>query len=174
MSPDATKATKPTATKATDVTPAPEVTQVTNVTKVAFTDIKPNRRRGGDVRVLLSPLTAGATSGFMGTVTLEPGEHVCEHYHPYSEEFVHLVRGTVVLTIGGTTLTLEPGDSALVPIGVRHRLVNAGSVAAQAVFHLGPLAPRPELGHVDTEFLPGARDEPVLEVGGGGTPGAGS
>jgi putative monooxygenase len=26
-----------------------------------------------------------------------------------------------------------------------------GDVEARMVFHLGPLAPRPELGHVDTE-----------------------
>ncbi|MEU3861294.1 cupin domain-containing protein [Streptomyces sp. NPDC028722] len=145
-----------------------------DATKVARTDVTPNRRRGGDVRVLLSPRTVGATSGFMGTVTLEPGEYVCEHYHPYSEEFVHLVRGTVEITIDGTTLTLEPGDSALVPIGLRHRLVNTGPVQAQAVFHLGPLAPRPELGHVDTEFLPGAEQAPPLQVGGPPAGGAGT
>ncbi|WP_030340084.1 MULTISPECIES: cupin domain-containing protein [unclassified Streptomyces] len=136
------------------------------VKKVAVTDVTPNLRRGGDVRVLLSPLTVGATSGFMGTVTLEAGEYVCEHYHPYSEEFVHLVRGIVSLTIDGTTLELHPGDSALVPVGLRHRLVNTGTVQAQAVFHLGPLAPKPELGHVDTEFLPGHEDAAAPQVGG--------
>lgn len=141
-------------------------------TKVTVTDVPPNRRRGGDVRVLLSPRTVGATSGFMGTLTLEPGEYVCEHYHPYSEEFVHLVSGLVALTIGDTTLHLEPGDSAMVPIGVRHRMVNTGGVPARAVFHLGPLAPRPELGHVDTEFLPGAENEPSPQVG--GAPAAGT
>jgi putative monooxygenase len=34
---------------------------------------------------------------------------------------------------------------------VRHRFRNVGSTQARMVFHLGPLAPRPELGHVDTE-----------------------
>ncbi|WP_416332575.1 hypothetical protein [Amycolatopsis echigonensis] len=32
-----------------------------------------------------------------------------------------------------------------------HRLVNTGDDAAFLVFHLGPLAPRPELGHVGLE-----------------------
>jgi putative monooxygenase len=35
---------------------------------------------------------------------------------------------------------------------MRHRFRNVGNVEARMVFHLGPLAPRPELGHVDTEF----------------------
>ncbi len=43
-----------------------------------------------------------------------------------------------------------------IPIGVRHRLRNTGDEEAFAVFHLGPLAPRPELGHVDTEQNTGA------------------
>ena len=51
-------------------------------------DVAPDRRRGGEVRVLLSPSTVGSTSGFMGTATLAPGERIAEHYHPYSEEFL--------------------------------------------------------------------------------------
>lgn len=41
------------------------------------------------------------------------------------------------------------------PIGVRHRVRNTGTETASIVFHLGPLAPRPELGHVDTEASTG-------------------
>ena len=44
----------------------------------------------------------------------------------------------------------------LIPIGVRHRLVNDGDETAFFVFSCGPLAPRPELGHVDTEPTPPA------------------
>jgi putative monooxygenase len=39
----------------------------------------------------------------------------------------------------------------MIPIGIRHRVRNTGQVQARIVFHLSPLAPRPELGHVDTE-----------------------
>ena len=58
-------------------------------------DTAPNRRRGGDIRVLLSPTSVGATAGFMGTLTLEPGEVVTEHWHPYSEEYLYCVSGEV-------------------------------------------------------------------------------
>jgi putative monooxygenase len=119
--------------------------------KVATKDVEANRRRGGDIRVTLSPKTVGATSGFGGVLRLAPGEFVTEHYHPYSEEFLHVTAGELTMSLDGETVELRESDSLLVPIGVRHRLVNVGAVEAVVVFHLSPLAPRPELGHVDTE-----------------------
>ncbi|HEY4023214.1 MAG TPA: cupin domain-containing protein [Pseudonocardiaceae bacterium] len=119
--------------------------------KVNVEDAVPNRRRGGDIRVTLSPKTVACTSGFGGVLRLGAGEFVTEHYHPYSEEFIHVVTGEVEMTLDGQPVRLGPGDSLIVPIGVRHRLLNVGSTKVSAVFHLSPLAPRPELGHVDTE-----------------------
>ncbi|ALG10917.1 cupin domain-containing protein [Kibdelosporangium phytohabitans] len=134
--------------------------------KFAAADAQPNRRRGGDLRVTLSPKTVGSTSGFGGVLWLKPGEHVTEHYHPYSEEFLHVVAGQVEMVVDDRPIRLGPGESLLVPIGARHRLVNVGEETAHAVFHLSPLAPRPELGHVDTEQL-AAPSEPNPEVGSG-------
>lgn len=138
----------------TTATPKP-ANQADAVRVVARADVPPNRRRGGDVRTLLSPATTGATSGFLGTVTLEPGEVVTEHWHPYSEEFLYCVRGTITVRLDGRPRTLRADQGVLIPIGVRHRLMNESGEAAFAVFSLSPLAPRPELGHVDTEPLPG-------------------
>ncbi len=137
----------------------------TSAWKVGLGEVPPNRRRGGDIRVLLSPKTIGATSGFMGVLMLGPGEHVSEHYHPYSEEFLYLVRGRIAARIEGELVELGPGEGLMVPIGLRHRLENPEGEQALAVFHLSPLAPRPELGHVDTEPLPEAA-APAPEVGG--------
>ncbi|MFC0542876.1 cupin domain-containing protein [Kutzneria chonburiensis] len=122
--------------------------------KIAADDCVPNKRRGGDLRVTLSPKTVGCTSGFGGVLRLGVGEFVAEHYHPYSEEFLHVVTGSLTMTLDDVEVPLGPGDSLLVPIGVRHRLVNIGQEEAHAVFHLSPLAPRPDLGHVDTEAVP--------------------
>jgi putative monooxygenase len=133
--------------------------------KVALADVAPNRRRGGDIRVLLGPRTVGATSGFFGVLTLAPGEFVSEHYHPYSEEFLYAIEGgATVLLDGEQVVALEPGEGLLVPIGVRHRVTNPADTTAVLAFHLSPLAERPELGHVDTEPLPG--DGPLPDVGG--------
>ena len=108
-------------------------------------------RRGGDVRALLSPKTVGSTSGFMGVATMAPGDRISEHYHPYSEEFIFVVRGTLTADLDDEPHTLGEGEAMMVPINMRHRLRNEGDEEAFIVFHLGPLAPEPPLGHVDTE-----------------------
>lgn len=118
---------------------------------VARSDIEPNRRRGAEIRVLLGPATVGATTGFLGVAVLEPGESIAEHYHPYSEEFLYVVSGTITVDLDGEPTVVRTDEGVLVPINLRHRLRNTGDTQARAVFHLCPLAPRPELGHVDTE-----------------------
>ena len=123
---------------------------------VSRAEAPPNRRRGGDIRVLLSPTSVGSTAGFMGTLTLEPGEVVTEHWHPYSEEFLYCQTGDVLVTLNGEERRLTAESAVHIPIGVRHRIVNDTSTTAFFVFCNGPLAPRPELGHVDTEPSPGS------------------
>ncbi|MEV7752192.1 cupin domain-containing protein [Streptomyces griseofuscus] len=142
-------------------------TTISRTVKVSASQVEANTRRGGDIRVTLSPKTVGCTSGFGGTLTLVPGDHVTEHYHPYSEEFIHVIAGELEMTLDGQPVRLTAGDSLLVPIGVRHHLVNTGTETACCAFHLSPLAPRPELGHVDTDQVrhPEAADPRV----GGGT-----
>ncbi len=114
-------------------------------------DAPPNRKRGGDLRAMLTPPAVGATSGFMGVAIVEPGERIGEHYHPYSEEFVFVISGELEVDLDGATQPLRPDQGLMIPIGMRHRFRNVGATQARMVFHLGPLAPRPELGHVDTE-----------------------
>lgn len=132
------------------------------IRKVATAQVPPNRKRGGDLRVLLSPLSVGATSGFMGVGTLEPGEYVAEHYHPYSEEFFYVVRGTVRMRVAGAVHDVGAGESLMVPTGVRHRIENPGPEQAFVVFQLSPLAPHPSLGHVDCEALLGEGSLPQV------------
>ncbi|ATL31688.1 cupin domain-containing protein [Streptomyces formicae] len=114
-------------------------------------DAVPGTRRGGELRTLLTPSAVGATSGFMGVARIEPGDWIAEHYHPYSEEFLYVVQGDVVVELDDVPHRLGPDQALMVPIGMRHRVRNAGNVDVRIVFHLGPLAPRPDLGHVDTE-----------------------
>jgi putative monooxygenase len=108
-------------------------------------------RRGGDVRTLLSPKTIGSTSGFMGVATIPAGDWISEHYHPYSEEFIYVCSGTLTADLDGEAQTVNGGEALFIPINVKHRLRNDGDEEAFIVFHLGPLAPRPDMGHVDTE-----------------------
>jgi quercetin dioxygenase-like cupin family protein len=119
--------------------------------KVSAGDVAVNTRRGGELRVLLSPGTVGATAGFLGVFTLPPGEGVTAHYHPYSEEFIYLVDGELVLWLDGQEIQVRGGDAVHVPKNVPHRLENRSDASAFAVFHSGPLAPTPAEGHVDIE-----------------------
>ncbi|MEV4615784.1 cupin domain-containing protein [Kitasatospora sp. NPDC049258] len=114
-------------------------------------EAEPNRRRGGDLRAMLTPTTVGATSGFMGLAIVQPGDRIGEHYHPYSEEFVYVVCGDLEVDLDGVAHPLRPEQGLMIPINMKHRFRNVGDTEARMVFHLGPLAPRPELGHVDTE-----------------------
>jgi putative monooxygenase len=118
---------------------------------VGVDDVPADRRRGGDVRTLLSPRTVGSTSGFMGVATLAPGERIAEHYHPYSEEFLYVTAGAITADLDGVPHAVSAREGIFIRPNVRHRLRNTGDAEASVVFHLGPLAPRPELGHVDTE-----------------------
>ncbi|MER5274895.1 cupin domain-containing protein [Streptomyces sp. NPDC002809] len=123
---------------------------------VDLSETEPNRRRGGDLRALLTPTAVGATSGFMGLAIVQPGDRIGEHYHPYSEEFVYVVNGLLEVDLDGEPHAMRPDQGLLIPPHVRHRFRNVGDVEARMVFHLGPLAPRPELGHVDTEVTESA------------------
>jgi putative monooxygenase len=114
-------------------------------------DAHADTRRGGDVRTLLSPKTVGSTSGFMGVATIAAGDRISEHYHPYSEEFIYCARGKLSAQLDGEPHEVRAGQALYIPINMRHRLVNEGDEEVFIVFHLGPLAPRPDAGHVDTE-----------------------
>ncbi|MEW2284309.1 cupin domain-containing protein [Streptomyces sp. NPDC004457] len=118
---------------------------------VDLSEIEPNTRRGGDLRAMLTPATVGSTSGFMGVAIVQPGDRIGEHYHPYSEEFVYVLCGQLEVDLDGEPHPLRPEQGLMIPMNMRHRFRNVGNVEARIVFHLGPLAPRPALGHVDTE-----------------------
>lgn len=117
----------------------------------ALDDVPADTRRGGDVRTLLSPKSVGSTTGFMGAAAIGPGERISEHYHPYSEEFIYVVSGSLDAQLDGQSHEVRARQGLMIPINVRHRLVNNGQDEAFIVFHLCPLAPRPDMGHVDTE-----------------------
>jgi putative monooxygenase len=117
----------------------------------AVDDVPADNRRGGDVRALLTPKTVGSSTGFMGVATIGPKDWIAEHYHPYSEEFVYVVSGNLVAELDGVRQEVPTRHGLFVPINVKHRLRNEGDEDAFIVFHLGPLAPRPPIGHVDTE-----------------------
>ncbi|WKK71308.1 cupin domain-containing protein [Rathayibacter oskolensis] len=81
-----------------------------------------------------------------------------EHWHPYSEEFLHRVRGDVSITVDAEERRLTEESAIHIPVGVRHRIVNDGAEPAFFVFTCGPLAPRPSWA----TSTPRCRREPVV------------
>src|SRR3954453_5594265 len=96
-------------------------------------DVKPETRRGGEIRTLLSPRTVGATAGFMGTATVAPGDWIAEHYHPHSEELLYLVARAVTVEVAGQVAPVRPREDVPVPKGARHRVSNHGGDEAVIV-----------------------------------------
>lgn len=118
---------------------------------VSVQDVTPLPDRGGSLRIVLSPRNVGTGAGLMVVAEIEPGEWIREHYHPYSEEMVLLEAGRMEITIDEEKHVVDAGHAFMIPRGARHRMANVGETRVRAVLALGPLAPEPELGHVDTE-----------------------
>ncbi|MFJ5215969.1 cupin domain-containing protein [Streptomyces sp. NPDC088354] len=141
---------------------------------VGTLDVPADTRRGGDIRTLLATGSVGTTDGFCGMVTVGPGEAVAEHYHPYSQEYLVVVEGELRVDLDGVPRSVAANEALLIPREVRHRVVNASGTVGRAVFFLSPLAPRPDLGHVNTESREDAAavaQAAVTESGGSSGPG---
>lgn len=127
---------------------------MSRVTKVSMADAPVSTRLGGTIRPMLTPNSVGACAGFLGTMSLRQGEFVAAHYHPYSDEFLFVAEGTVVVTVNGEEHRLDRADAIMVPRGHAHRVENQQPEPALVVFQIAPLAPSPEAGHVEVEPAP--------------------
>jgi quercetin dioxygenase-like cupin family protein len=122
------------------------------IASIARSTIQPLKHsRGGLLQVLLSPKTAGTSAGFLGTLTLAPGEVFLKHYHPYSEECCYVMKGEVTVEGEENTLTAREGTGVFIPRQEPHRLRNTGTEETVIVFFCSPLAPDPARGHVMLE-----------------------
>jgi len=85
----------------------------------------------------ISAETVGATSLFLGMVTLPPGERTGAHVHERHESAFYLLSGDEVELWTGERLehrgVARPGDYLFVPAGVPHVAVNR-SATRPAVF----------------------------------------
>ena len=55
-----------------------------------------------------------------------PGKTNPEHRHRTCEEIIYMLAGELKVYAHGETITLKPGQTALIPQGVRHMVVNEG------------------------------------------------
>jgi quercetin dioxygenase-like cupin family protein len=55
-----------------------------------------------------------------------PGKTNPEHRHMTCEEIIYMLTGELKVYAHGECITLKPGQTALIPQGVRHKVVNEG------------------------------------------------
>ena len=67
-----------------------------------------------------------------------PGGAITEHLHPHQEERFIIAVGEAHFTVNGEELVVGPGETIVVPIGVRHTESNPGAVAIEGVVELRP------------------------------------
>ena len=67
-----------------------------------------------------------------------PGGAITEHLHPHQEERFIIAAGEAHFTVDGKERVVGPGETIVVPVGVRHSESNLGSVAIEGVVELRP------------------------------------
>lgn len=95
----------------------------------------------------------GAVHTDLAVSALVPGGWIAPHVHSF-EEVVYVLEGELLLELGGTVHRLVGGDFALVPIGLRHALGNAGTQPVRLLSLNSPQRLDPAAGRRDTFFEP--------------------
>jgi quercetin dioxygenase-like cupin family protein len=67
-----------------------------------------------------------------------PGGVITEHVHPHQEERFIITAGQAHFTLDGEEHVAGPGETIVVPAGVRHSEANPGPAEVQAVVELRP------------------------------------
>ncbi len=113
-----------------------------------YRDIVPyTTRDGSTIRELMHPDLHGNRAQSLAEAIVAPGARTRRHRHLTSEEIYHFLRGCGTLQIEDTSLSVKAGDTALIPSGRWHRVINAG--AEDLVFLC---CCSPAYAHADTEL----------------------
>lgn len=79
-------------------------------------------RHTGTVNRHLMPGDATSQNFSVVHGAIEFGGEAEAHHHARSSQFFHVLSGTCRLTLGEHVENMGPGDSVLIPVGVRHRV----------------------------------------------------
>ena len=70
-------------------------------------------------------LAPGCEQSF-GLVHITPGKTNSEHWHTAAEEIVYMLQGECTVRVGDKRLTIVPGQTLIIPQGVKHEVSNEG------------------------------------------------
>jgi quercetin dioxygenase-like cupin family protein len=94
------------------------VTQAKNIDAVVYD--------WGAVKWLANHDVAPGCEQSFGLVHVLPGKTNPEHWHTAAEELVYMLAGECSIRTADKTLTLRPGETLFIPVGVKHELTNTG------------------------------------------------
>ena len=77
------------------------------------------------------PLTGSSIT--VGRVVIYKGRSNPRHSHPNCEEVLYLLAGRLVHTVGAARVTLDAGDTLVIPAGVVHNATSVGDVDADMI-----------------------------------------
>ena len=85
---------------------------------------------GSTIREIAGRVTLPSRNQSLAEATVPPGGATSAHYHPQSEELYFFTAGRGRLRVAGEWREVGPGDCAVLPPGVEHKLENPGHRAA--------------------------------------------
>jgi quercetin dioxygenase-like cupin family protein len=105
----------------------------------------------GLARQVLVGAAQGAVHSELGVSVIQPGGWLNRHFHSF-EESLYVLQGEVLMELDGRVHRLSKGDFALIPVGVRHALGNAGADPVRMLTINTPQRLAPDAGRRDTFF----------------------
>lgn len=92
-------------------------------------------------RSTLNPRTFGTDAVSGGWYRLAKGVTNHLDMHPDRDEFYFVHRGRALLVLDGEPLRIEAGDTAIVPHGVEHQIINDAAEDLELFYLFAPAAP---------------------------------
>lgn len=111
----------------------------------------PSAAASGLARQVVVGRDQGAIHTDLAGVVLTSGGWIARHVHSF-EEALYMLDGELLLELDGRVHRLHAGDYALIPIGVRHALANAGDGALRLLSLNTPQRLPLDAGRRDTFF----------------------
>lgn len=107
------------------------------------------RTEGITSHLLASPLTCGAEHLTTTLAVIRPGGEQRIHNHP-PEQVYFVLEGSGLMTVGGQTQRVGPGDCVFIPSGQPHGLKNDGETTLR---YFSAAAPAYGPGHLETTWF---------------------
>jgi len=110
----------------TKATTAKAIDPAEQILVVAADQVNPVNYEWGAIKWLCDMKVTPGSLQSIGYAYVEPGRTNPEHRHMTCQEVIYMLSGELKVYAHGEWLTLRPGQTALIPQGVRHVVKNEG------------------------------------------------